>query len=86
MGAVWPTFVAMIGRRFKQNSGSAIGLIVGTGGFAVPVMHQTIGLLSREQVLGLRYTLLGLGILTLSNLILVFFIERLENRGDRNSV
>ena len=86
MGAVWPTLVAMIGRRFKRNSGSAVGLIVGTGGLAVPVVHQIIGLLSREQMLGLRYTLLGLGIFTLSNLILVFFIERLENGGDRNSV
>ena len=81
MGAVWPTFVAMIGRRFRQTSGSAVGLIVAIGGFAVPIMHQIIGVLSREQILGLRYTLLGLGIFTLSNIFVVWRIEQLE-RGD----
>ena len=80
MGAVWPTFVAMIGRRFRENSGSAVGLIVAMGGLAVPVMHQIIGLLSREQIIGLRYTLLGLGLFTLSNLCMVWRIERLGRR------
>jgi fucose permease len=82
MGAVWPTFVSMIGRRFRQHSGSAVGLIVAIGGFAVPVMHQIIGLLSREKLLGLRYTLLCLGLFTLGNLFMVRRIEGLQ--GDAN--
>jgi len=44
-------------------------------------MHQIIGLLSREQILGLRYTLLGLGLFTLSNLWLLWRIERLGRRA-----
>jgi nitrate/nitrite transporter NarK len=81
MGTVWPTFVAMIGTRFKESSGSAVGLIIGIGGLAVPIMHQIVGVLSREDVLGLRYTLLGLGLFTLSNVFLVWKAGHLENAG-----
>jgi hypothetical protein len=42
-------------------------------------MHQIIGVLSREDVLGLRYTLLGLGVFTLSNMFVVWKAWRLEN-------
>jgi fucose permease len=76
MGTVWPTFVAMIGARYNHSSGSAVGLIVAAGGFAVPIMHQVIGLLSRESVLGLRSTLLLLGLFTLINLMLVWRMKR----------
>ena len=81
IGTVWPTFVAMIGRMFKQSSGAAIGLIIAVGGLAVPIMHQIIGVLSREEMFGLRYTLLGLGIFTLGNMFVVRRIEQLEKRG-----
>jgi len=73
----------MIGRRFRQTSGSAVGVIVAIGGLAVPLMHPIIGVLSREQIFGLRYTLLGLGIFTLSNIYLVHRIEKFERGGDR---
>ncbi len=79
MGSVWPTFVAMIGTRFKESSGSAVGLIIAVGGLAVPIMHQIIGVLSQEDVLGLRYTLLGLGVFTLSNLFMVWKVMHIEN-------
>jgi fucose permease len=81
MGTVWPTFVAMIGRRFKHSSGSAFGLIIAVGGLAVPIMHQIIGVLSREEMFGLRYTLLGLGIFTLGNMFVVRWIGQLEKGG-----
>lgn len=81
MGTVWPTFVAMIGRRFKQSSGLAVGLIIAVGGLAVPIMHRIIGVLSREEMFGLRYTLLGLGIFTLGNMFVVRRIEQLEKGG-----
>ena len=78
MGTVWPTLVAMIGRRFRRTSGSAVGLVIAAGGIATPIMHQVIGFLSRESVLGLRFTLLGLGVFTMVNLFIVLRMERLN--------
>jgi hypothetical protein len=52
--------------------------VIASGGIATPVMHPIIGFLSRESVLGLRFTLLGLGLFTLSNLCIVRRMERLN--------
>jgi len=76
MGTVWPTLVAIIGRRYRESSGSAIGLITAAGGIAVPIMHQLIGILSRDDLFGLRYTMLGLGIFSFLNLFIVNRIAR----------
>lgn len=75
MGTVWPTLVAVIGRKFRESSGSAVGLITAAGGIAVPIMHQVIGILSREELLGLRYTLFGLGIFSILNILIVHRIS-----------
>ncbi len=79
MGTVWPTLVAIIGRRYRESSGSAVGLITAAGGIAVPIMHQVIGILSREDLFGLRYTMLGLGIFSLMNL---FVVNRITGVSD----
>jgi len=90
MGTVWPTLVAIIGRRYRNSSGSAVGLINASGGIAVPIMHQVIGILSRENLFGLRYTMLGLGIFSLMNLFIVNRIVEevsfMPIRDDENSV
>jgi len=75
MGTVWPTLVAIIGARFKRTSGSAVGLAIAAGGIATPIMHPIIGFLSKESVIGLRFTLLCLGLFTLLNLSIV---QRME--------
>jgi len=80
MGSVWPTLVAIIGARYRESSGSAVGLILAAGGIATPIMHQVIGILSRQDILGLRNTLLGLGIFTLLNLCIVQRIEHEQRR------
>ncbi len=76
MGTVWPTLVAVIGRRYRESSGSAVGLIAAAGGIAVPIIHQVIGVLSRDDLFGLRYTMLGLGIFSLMNLFIINRIAR----------
>ena len=71
MGAVWPTLVAIAGRLFRESSGTAVGIMVAAGGLGTPVIQPIIGLLSDPNRLGLRFTLLGLALLTLVNLVLV---------------
>jgi hypothetical protein len=73
----------MIGARFKETSGSAVGLTIAVGGIASPIIHQIIGIISREQLLGLRYTLLSLGIFTILNLFIILKIGKLIKVTDK---
>jgi fucose permease len=82
MGTVWPTLVAMTGARYRESSGSAVGLTVASGAAAVPIIHQLIGWLSQDHLLGLRFTLSGLGIFTFLNL---FIVNRIVNIQKKNS-
>jgi fucose permease len=81
MGAVWPTIVAMIGARFKQSSGSAVGLITASGAAAVPLIHQIIGIFSQDRFFGLKLSLFGLAAVTALNLFIVYRIERCMKRS-----
>ncbi len=71
MGAVWPTLVAMAGRRYRRDSGTAIGALVASGGVAVALIQLAVGWLSAPQRLGLRATLLGLAAFSAANLLVV---------------
>ena len=71
MGAVWPTLVAIAGRRYRQASGTAIGALTASGGVAVAVIQLAIGWLSAPQRLGLRATLLALSAFTAANFLVV---------------
>jgi fucose permease len=71
MGSVWPTIVALAGERFRESSGTAIGIVVAAGALAIPVVQLLVGLLSRESLLGLRGSMLSLGLFSLLNLLLV---------------
>jgi fucose permease len=71
MGAVWPTLVAIAGRRYRQASGTAIGALTASGGVAVAVIQLAIGWLSAPQRLGLRLTLLALSAFTAANFLVV---------------
>jgi MFS family permease len=71
MGAVWPTLVAMAGRRYREASGTAIGALVASGGLAVALIQLAVGWLSAPQRLGLRVTLLGLAVFSAANLLVV---------------
>jgi fucose permease len=71
MGAVWPTLVAMAGRRYRQASGTAIGALVASGGVAVALIQLAVGWLSAPQRLGLRATLLGLAAFSAANFLVV---------------
>jgi fucose permease len=71
MGAVWPTLVAMAGRRYREASGTAIGALAASGGVAVAVIQLAVGWLSAPQRLGLRATLLALAVFTAANLLVV---------------
>jgi fucose permease len=76
MGCVWPTLVAMTGTRFRDTSGSAVGLVIAAGACAAPIMQQIIGVLSRDSIFGLRYTLMGLGIFHVASLAAVSLFRR----------
>ena len=71
MGAIWPTLVAVAGRRYREGSGTAIGALVASGGLAVALIQLAVGWLSAPQRLGLRVTLLGLAVFTAANLLVV---------------
>jgi fucose permease len=71
MGAVWPTLVAIAGRRYRQVSGTAIGALTASGGVAVAVIQLAIGWLSAPRALGLRATLLALSAFTVANFLVV---------------
>jgi fucose permease len=71
MGSVWPTIVALAGQRFRGSSGTAIGIVVAAGALAIPVVQLLIGVVSQESLLGLRGSMLSLGLFSLLNLILV---------------
>jgi len=87
MGAVWPTLVAMAGRRYRGASGTAIGALVASGGVAVALIQLAVGWLSAAQRLGLRVTLLGLAVFTAANLLVVRRALRLHpTRSGRSSV
>ncbi|MBN2554027.1 MAG: MFS transporter, partial [Spirochaetales bacterium] len=53
MGCVWPTLVALAGRRFRGDSGSAVGIMVAAGALSVPLIQIVIGFTSRPEILGL---------------------------------
>jgi len=72
----------MTGARYRESSGSAVGLTVASGAAAVPIIHQLIGWLSQDHLLGLRFTLSGLGIFTFLNL---FIVNRIGNIQKKNS-
>jgi fucose permease len=71
MGAIWPTLVAVAGRRYREGSGTAIGALVASGGAAVALIQLAVGWLSAPQRLGLRVSLLGLAVFTAANLLVV---------------
>jgi fucose permease len=71
MGAVWPTLVAIAGRRYRRASGTAIGALTASGGLAVAVIQLAIGWLSAPRLLGLRTTLLALSAFTAANFLVV---------------
>jgi fucose permease len=71
MGALWPTLVAMAGRRYRQASGTVIGLLVASGGVAVALIQLAVGWLSDPRRLGLRTTLLALAVFSAANLLVV---------------
>jgi fucose permease len=71
MGAIWPTLVAIAGRRYREASGTAIGALVASGGVAVALIQLAVGWLSAPQRLGLRVTLLGLAVFSAANLLVV---------------
>jgi nitrate/nitrite transporter NarK len=75
MGAVWPTLVAIVGARFRESSGAAVGIMVAAGGLGVPFIQPIVGWLSNPQLLGLRYTLAALGVFTVVNLVLLRWIR-----------
>jgi fucose permease len=71
MGCVWPTLVSIVGARFRESSGTAVGIMVAAGGLAVPLIQPILGFLSRDDLLGLQFCLLSLSIFTLVNIIMV---------------
>jgi fucose permease len=71
MGAIWPTLVAIAGRRYREASGTAIGALIASGGVAVALVQLAVGWLSAPQRLGLRATLLGLSAFTAVNFLAV---------------
>lgn len=73
MGAVWPTIVAMAGRIYRGTSGAAVGFMVAAGALSIPIIQIVLGALS--ELIGLRYSLLSLGILNCLNLVLTFFVR-----------
>jgi fucose permease len=76
MGCIWPTLVTMTGSRFRETSGSAVGLIIASGAAATPITQWVIGILSRDSAFGLRYTLLGLGLFHVAGITAVSLIGR----------
>jgi fucose permease len=76
MGCVWPTLVALGGRKFRGDSGSAVGIIVAAGALSIPVTQLVIGFTSKASVLGLRKSLLGLALVSILNLLLILRIYR----------
>jgi fucose permease len=76
MGCVWPTLVALAGKRFKGDSGSAVGIMVAAGALSIPLVQMAVGFSSRPDILGLKNTLLGLSVLTALNLLLILRIFR----------
>ena len=79
MGVVWPTLVAMAGARFKDSSGTAVGILVAAGGLSISLVQLLIGFLSRPEILGLRFALLSMSIFTLIALVVVQFGLRRKN-------
>ncbi len=74
MGCVWPTLVALTGAMFRGSSGTAVGIVISAGGLAVPLIHPLIGFASGPGLLGLKASLLALGIFTVLNIMIVQFI------------
>jgi fucose permease len=71
MGPIWATLVAMAGRWYRESSGTAIGLLVASGGASAALIQAAMGWLSAPQRLGLRLTLLALSAFTAANLLIV---------------
>lgn len=78
MGPFWPTLVAMAGRLYRETSGTAIGILVASGGVAVALIQLAVGWLSKPALLGLRWSLLGLAVFTAANLLLAHRIRHLR--------
>ena len=76
MGCIWPTLVALAGSKFRNASGSAVGIMVAAGALSIPLIQLAIGFTSRPDILGLRRSLLGLTVISLLNLVLVLRIFR----------
>jgi fucose permease len=78
MGTIWPTLVSMAGSTYRESTGSAVGFMLAAGAAAVPLIHPLIGLLSQEEFLGLRATLLCLTSFTALNLSIVSAMRKRE--------
>ena len=70
-GSIWPTLVAAAGKRFKNSTGAAVGIMVASGAMAIPIVQPIIGALSSEGALGMRGTLLALAVLIVANLVVI---------------
>ena len=69
MGPVWPTIVSVAGARYSGSNGFVVGALIAMGGLAVSAVQPLIGFLAKQEVLGLRYALLSLSLLTVYNII-----------------
>ena len=69
MGPIWPTIVSIGGARYSGSNGFAVGALVAMGGLAVSLVQPLIGFLATDSILGLRFTLLSLSLLTIWNII-----------------
>lgn len=70
MGSVWPTLVSIAGRIYKHRSGVAIGIMVGSGALALPIIQPIISILSSIPSFQLRGALMSLSILGVISLFL----------------
>jgi len=84
MGPIWPTLVAMAGRWYRGSSGTAIGLLVASGGASAALVQIAVGWLSAPGRLGLRLTLLGLAACTAANLLIVHQVLRRKPAATRS--
>jgi hypothetical protein len=66
----------LAGSKFRNASGSAVGIMVAAGALSIPLIQLAIGFTSRPDILGLRRSLLGLTVISLLNLVLVLRIFR----------
>ena len=82
LGTIWPTLVSIAGKYFRDQSGVAVGIMVAAGAMGIPIISLVISGLSSIPSLGIKGTLLFLGLFHLGNLALVRVIR---NRDTVNS-